>query len=204
MHQHALFARCLAGHRSATPACLCNRLVQKNILLCAVPLSLQMSGSQKQTCLKQLTKVSTRADCVGRLACALQSKPVCHHSIGFDGRVKLQEPVAIPEDQLPLTLPPTQDFAPSGRAESPLAKITDWVQTTDPSTGTHVCSALCAVQHCCARLQYQATGLALASAMHRSNAQSGQCCRAQRPASGNSMMGQGSSNSILALVGDLS
>ncbi len=39
------------------------------------------------------------------------------------------------EDELPLTLPSTQDFKPSGRSESPLAKITDWVQTTDPATG---------------------------------------------------------------------
>ncbi len=39
------------------------------------------------------------------------------------------------EDELPLTLPSTQDFKPSGRPESPLAKITDWVQTTDPATG---------------------------------------------------------------------
>ena len=39
------------------------------------------------------------------------------------------------EEELPLTLPPTQDFKPSGRPESPLAKITEWVQTTDPSTG---------------------------------------------------------------------
>ena len=43
------------------------------------------------------------------------------------------------EDELPLTLPPTQDFKPSGRPESPLAKITDWVQTTDPATGAAVC-----------------------------------------------------------------
>ena len=47
----------------------------------------------------------------------------------------LQEAKAIGEDELPLVLPPTQDFQPSGRAESPLAKITDWVHTTDPATG---------------------------------------------------------------------
>ena len=47
----------------------------------------------------------------------------------------LQEAQAVQEEELPLTLPPTQDFKPSGRPESPLAKITDWVQTTDPSTG---------------------------------------------------------------------
>lgn len=47
----------------------------------------------------------------------------------------MQEAKAVGEDELPLTLPPTQDFKPSGRSESPLAKITDWVQTTDPATG---------------------------------------------------------------------
>jgi len=41
----------------------------------------------------------------------------------------------VQEDELPLTLPSTQDFKPSGRPESPLAKITDWVQTTDPAMG---------------------------------------------------------------------
>jgi len=47
------------------------------------------------------------------------------------------------EDELPLTLPPTQDFKPSGRPESPLAKITDWVQTTDPATGSpHILQAV--------------------------------------------------------------
>lgn len=49
--------------------------------------------------------------------------------------VLLQDPVAIPEDQLPLTLPDTDTFKPSGTPESPLANITEWVETTDPSTG---------------------------------------------------------------------
>ena len=49
--------------------------------------------------------------------------------------LQLQEAQAVQEEELPLTLPPTQDFKPSGRPESPLAKITEWVQTTDPSTG---------------------------------------------------------------------
>ena len=47
----------------------------------------------------------------------------------------VQEAKAIGEDELPLTLPPTQDFKPSGRPESPLAKVTDWVRTTDSTTG---------------------------------------------------------------------
>ncbi|KAI8470252.1 MAG: hypothetical protein J3K34DRAFT_262668 [Monoraphidium minutum] len=44
-------------------------------------------------------------------------------------------PVAVPEGELPLTLPDTDDFKPSGTPESPLANITDWVNTTDPETG---------------------------------------------------------------------
>jgi len=45
------------------------------------------------------------------------------------------EPVAIPESDLPLTLPETRDFKPSGTPESPLANITEWVNTVDPATG---------------------------------------------------------------------
>jgi hypothetical protein len=44
-------------------------------------------------------------------------------------------PVAVPEDQLPLTLPETDNFKPSGTPESPLAVIDSWVNTTDPATG---------------------------------------------------------------------
>ena len=43
--------------------------------------------------------------------------------------------VAISEDQLPLTLPDTDNFKPSGSPESPLAAITDWINTTDSSSG---------------------------------------------------------------------
>lgn len=45
------------------------------------------------------------------------------------------EPVGIPESHLPLTLPDTDDFAPSGTHEPPLAKQTEWVNTVDPQTG---------------------------------------------------------------------
>jgi leucyl-tRNA synthetase len=45
------------------------------------------------------------------------------------------EPVALPESELPLTLPNTDNFKPSGSPESPLANIAEWVQTTDPATG---------------------------------------------------------------------
>ncbi|WIA22710.1 hypothetical protein OEZ85_001117 [Tetradesmus obliquus] len=43
--------------------------------------------------------------------------------------------VAIPEDQLPLMLPETDQFKPSGTPESPLAVIDSWVNTVDPATG---------------------------------------------------------------------
>jgi leucyl-tRNA synthetase len=44
-------------------------------------------------------------------------------------------PKALPEEQLPLTLPETSNFAPSGTGESPLANLSDWLTTTDPSSG---------------------------------------------------------------------
>ena len=40
--------------------------------------------------------------------------------------------VALPEEQLPLTLPETEHFEPGENGESPLAKMTDWVNTTCP------------------------------------------------------------------------
>jgi leucyl-tRNA synthetase len=48
------------------------------------------------------------------------------------------EATAIPEEQLPVRLPETDQFKPSGtgeKPEGPLAKLTDWVQTTDPVSG---------------------------------------------------------------------
>ena len=42
---------------------------------------------------------------------------------------------AVPEDQLPLTLPKTTDIKPSGTGESPLANIEEWVNVVDPTTG---------------------------------------------------------------------
>ncbi|HTM57031.1 MAG TPA: leucine--tRNA ligase [Candidatus Udaeobacter sp.] len=44
-------------------------------------------------------------------------------------------PRAIPEQMLPVTLPETSDFKPSGTGESPLANLREWVETTDPATG---------------------------------------------------------------------
>ncbi|MHB9782255.1 leucine--tRNA ligase [Streptococcus sp. 10F2] len=37
---------------------------------------------------------------------------------------------AVPEDQLPLVLPKTNDIKPSGTGESPLANLTDWLEVT--------------------------------------------------------------------------
>ena len=44
-------------------------------------------------------------------------------------------PVAVPEDQLPLTLPEVENYEPTGTGESPLAAMTDWVNTTCPCCG---------------------------------------------------------------------
>jgi leucyl-tRNA synthetase len=41
----------------------------------------------------------------------------------------------IPEEQLPLTLPETSNFKPSGNGESPLANLEEWLTTIDPATG---------------------------------------------------------------------
>ncbi len=53
--------------------------------------------------------------------------PVVHRE---DGAV-----VPLPEEQLPLTLPEVERYEPSGTGESPLATITEWVETTCPETG---------------------------------------------------------------------
>ena len=45
------------------------------------------------------------------------------------------EAVGISESELPLKLPDTDDFAPSGTPDPPLAKQEDWVKTVDPRTG---------------------------------------------------------------------
>ncbi|CAI6072204.1 Leucine--tRNA ligase [Paenibacillus sp. JJ-100] len=47
-----------------------------------------------------------------------------------DGTMK-----TVPEDQLPLLLPDIDQIKPSGTGESPLANVTDWVNTVDPETG---------------------------------------------------------------------
>ena len=41
----------------------------------------------------------------------------------------------LPEEQLPVLLPETNNFKPSGSGESPLANLTDWLTTVDPVNG---------------------------------------------------------------------
>lgn len=43
--------------------------------------------------------------------------------------------VPVPEDQLPLRLPDLADYTPTGTAEPPLAKATEWVHTACPQCG---------------------------------------------------------------------
>lgn len=52
--------------------------------------------------------------------------PVIH----VDGKPRL-----LPAEDLPVRLPETRSYAPTGTGESPLAVISDWVNTTDPKTG---------------------------------------------------------------------
>ncbi|PAE15060.1 leucine--tRNA ligase [Virgibacillus sp. 7505] len=42
---------------------------------------------------------------------------------------------SVPEEELPLVLPKTDEIKSSGTGESPLANITEWVNVTDPETG---------------------------------------------------------------------
>ena len=54
--------------------------------------------------------------------------PIIHRQ---DGSI-----VPLPEGDLPLTLPELEDFKPTGEDfEAPLARVTDWMEVTDPETG---------------------------------------------------------------------
>ncbi|MCO7124895.1 leucine--tRNA ligase [Sporolactobacillus shoreicorticis] len=53
--------------------------------------------------------------------------PIIHMG---DGSLK-----AVPEKELPLRLPKTENIKPSGTGESPLANDTDWINIVDPETG---------------------------------------------------------------------
>lgn len=44
--------------------------------------------------------------------------------------------VGVPEEELPLRLPDVKSYEPTGTGESPLAAITDWVNTTCPKCGS--------------------------------------------------------------------
>ena len=43
--------------------------------------------------------------------------------------------VPVPEDQLPLELPTLESYEPTDTGESPLSRVTDWVNTTCPNCG---------------------------------------------------------------------
>jgi leucyl-tRNA synthetase len=47
------------------------------------------------------------------------------------------DPVPIQESELPLVLPETDSYKPSGSGESPLANITEWVNTIGKGVGLH-------------------------------------------------------------------
>ena len=46
-------------------------------------------------------------------------------------------PVGVPQDQLPVILPDVEQYEPTGTGESPLAAISEWVNTTCPSCKGH-------------------------------------------------------------------
>lgn len=52
--------------------------------------------------------------------------PIIH----VDGKAK-----ALPDSELPVTLPEVSKYQPTGTGEPPLANAREWVQTTDPETG---------------------------------------------------------------------
>ncbi|MBE6563999.1 MAG: leucine--tRNA ligase [Ruminococcaceae bacterium] len=45
--------------------------------------------------------------------------------------------VPVPEDQLPVLLPDVESYEPTDNGESPLSKLTDWVNCTCPKCGGH-------------------------------------------------------------------
>ena len=45
--------------------------------------------------------------------------------------------VAIPETELPLTLPEVESYEPTDNGESPLATMSEWIETTCPKCGGH-------------------------------------------------------------------
>lgn len=58
----------------------------------------------------------------GEVSEGLPGNPVCYTADGI-----AQYAVTVPDKQLPLSLPVTDDYKPSGNGESPLARVKDWV-----------------------------------------------------------------------------
>jgi leucyl-tRNA synthetase len=50
-----------------------------------------------------------------------------------DGTVR-----AVPMEDLPVVLPPLEDYRPTADGQPPLARAADWVETTDPHTGQRI------------------------------------------------------------------
>ncbi len=41
----------------------------------------------------------------------------------------------VPDDELPLVIPELEDFRPTGEHQTPLERVEDWIEITDPDTG---------------------------------------------------------------------
>ncbi|MBI2099906.1 MAG: leucine--tRNA ligase [Candidatus Vogelbacteria bacterium] len=59
----------------------------------------------------------------------------CEKPARPDGRLGGCGPVPVPEEQLPVILPEVERYQPTETGESPLANITDWVNTKCPKCG---------------------------------------------------------------------
>jgi len=93
------------------------------------------------------------------------------------------DPIGIPETDLPLVLPDTSDFAPSGTPDPPLAKQTEWMKAVDPISGapaireastmpqwagtfrTGTTACLLTYSHCCCATDMRPHGRAPRSAL---------------------------------------
>ncbi len=87
-------------------------------------------GHAQQTC-APLVVIGAEKPLLSTTCLAFQKLPTPCPKSPCPAGWSLQEPTPIAESELPLTLPDTDDFKPSGTPDPPLAKCTDWVQTTD-------------------------------------------------------------------------